>query len=106
VVVSFSGERYNMKPYTDVAIDENCFIREFNPIDADNEDYVWHRDREDREITILEGNGWQFQFDNELPFYLNKGDKFFIPKMIYHRIIPGNDLLRILIDEKSIHKNS
>ena len=36
---------------------------------------VWHKDDEDRDIEILEGKGWQMQFDDELPFELVKGDR-------------------------------
>lgn len=86
------------KPFIDEKICEGVWIRNFDPKE-DKEDYVWHRDREDRCINVLDGNGWMFQFDNELPFFINKGDEFFVPKMVYHRIIPGTCTLRIKIDE-------
>ena len=53
------------------------------------EDLVWHRDKEDREVAVMKGKGWKFQFDNELPFLLPRGKLFKIPKMQYHRIIKG-----------------
>ena len=86
------------KPYNDIAICDGVWIREFSPNEA-NEDYVWHRDHEDRCVKVLDGCGWRFQFDNELPFFINKDDEFFVPKMVYHRIIPGTTSLRIKIDE-------
>lgn len=64
------------------------------------EELVWHRDRADRVVTVLEGSGWKFQRDNELPFELHPGDMFFIEAFEYHRIIKGNNELKIKIEEK------
>lgn len=89
-----------MKPYIDEKISDDEWIRTFNPSITESEEYVWHRDSEDRMVTVLEGDGWKFQFDNELPFVINKGDEIHIPKMVYHRIIPNNNRLRIRINEK------
>lgn len=86
------------KPFADTKICDGMWIREFSP-DESSEDYVWHRDCESRYITVLDGCGWMFQFDNELPFFINKGDDLFVPRMMYHRIIPGTTSLRIKIDE-------
>lgn len=63
----------------------------------DEEDLVWHRDKENREIEVLEGNKWQLQFDDSLPFELCVGDVVTIDKLKYHRLIKGNDDLRIRI---------
>lgn len=71
------------KPYW-----EDGEIREFDPRREDSE-YVWHRDEEDREIEILEGEGWQFQVDNCLPWLLTEGMVFDIRKEEYHRLIKG-----------------
>jgi mannose-6-phosphate isomerase-like protein (cupin superfamily) len=89
-----------MKPYIDEKINEHCWIRTFDPSVTENEEYVWHRDYNDRIVQVLEGSGWKFQFDNELPFDININDKFTIPKMVYHRIKPGKTKLRISINEK------
>lgn len=83
-----------MNPYTD-----NSNIRTFAK-DVDPMSLIWHEDQEDREIEILEGEGWKFQFDEQLPFELNKGDKFFIPKGDLHRVIKGNSNLIIKIYKK------
>ena len=37
--------------------------RTFDP-ERDDAEYVWHRDKEDREVEVLEGEGWQFQYEN------------------------------------------
>ena len=62
--------------------------RTFDP-KIDNSEYVWHRDNEDREVEILEGEGWQFQYDGCLPYLLEKGMIFEIKKGEYHRLIRG-----------------
>lgn len=87
------------KPYDDHYISENSWIRTFDPNVTDSEEYVWHRDKETRIVEILDGVGWEFQFDNELPFIINKGETIYIEKMVYHRIIPSNNQLRIKINE-------
>lgn len=88
---------YDHKPFLDYLVSDNTKIRVFDS--SDTSEYVWHRDREDRIVKILDGVGWMFQFDNDLPFYINKGDEFFIPKMVFHRIIPGTTELKIKIRE-------
>ena len=87
-----------MKPYQEVISEDNSRLREFK-IDIDSNELVWHKDEKDRYITILEGEGWQFQKDNELPSTLQKGDIIFIPKETYHRIIKGSSNLLINIKE-------
>lgn len=87
-----------MKPYQEVINKDNSRSREFK-IDTDNHELVWHKDEKDRYVTILEGEGWQFQKDNELPSTLQKGDIIFIPKETYHRIIKGSSNLLINIKE-------
>jgi hypothetical protein len=89
-----------MAPYIDDVIDLTCKIRTFDPFKSGSHEYVWHRDERDREVKVLEGDGWKIQFDNELPQNINMNDTFFIPKMVYHRIIPGKTTLRIQINEK------
>jgi hypothetical protein len=58
----------------------------------------WHRDQEDRKITILESKGWKFQMDNCLPVELNQGDEIFIKKETYHRVIKGLGELKIKVE--------
>jgi len=63
--------------------------------DVDNEELVWHRDREDREVQVIGETDWMFQFDNELPFQME--GKFFIPMGVYHRVIKGSGDLKLKI---------
>jgi quercetin dioxygenase-like cupin family protein len=86
-----------MKPYQD-KLTGNIKIREFN-LDVSNNELVWHRDERDRYVTILEGKGWFFQKDNELPLELKENDIIFIPKLTYHRVIKGLTSLKIKIQE-------
>lgn len=71
-------------------------IRTFKK-DVDTEELVWHRDREDRLVEVLEGSGWELQLDNELPKKMKPGDTFIIPEGVYHRVKRGNDDLKISI---------
>jgi hypothetical protein len=71
-------------------------IRTFKK-DVDTEELVWHRDREDRLVEVLEGDGWELQLDNELPKKMKPGDTFIIPEGVYHRVKRGNDDLKIAI---------
>jgi quercetin dioxygenase-like cupin family protein len=85
-----------LKPYTDIKTSDNSIIREFGD-DIDPIELMWHRDDEDRTVTILEGTDWQFQRDNELPLVLSKGVRIFIPKHEWHRVIKGTGKLKIQI---------
>ena len=49
-------------PFTEIQINEKTFIREFSS-KVDEMELIWHRDKENRHIKVLEGNGWKFQFD-------------------------------------------
>ena len=86
-------------PYNEISKGNNRYIREFST-DTDSSELIWHRDKEDREVTILEGKGWKFQRDNELPITLKKGDTIHIKKNEYHRIIKGDTNLRISLLKK------
>ena len=81
-----------MHPYKD-----SSNIRSFSK-NVKKLELVWHKDDEDRNIEILEGKGWQIQFDNELPFDLVKGDHIFITKHRIHRIHKGTTDLKIKIN--------
>jgi hypothetical protein len=87
-------------PYENFDVDNSgCFYRVFDG-NVFDEELVWHRDRNDRDVYVLEANGWQFQFDNEVPFQLEEGDTLHIKKMDYHRIIKGMGRLVLKIVEK------
>ena len=87
-----------MKPYIQT-INKNKILREFAH-DTDSHELVWHRDKKDRIVRVIEGKEWKFQFDNMLPIVLHEGQEIFIPKETFHRVIKGNGNLKIEITEK------
>ena len=66
----------------------DILIREFSK-DVKSDELSWHRDREDREVYVKSGKGWQLQIENKVPFALCEGETYYIPKNTYHRIIKG-----------------
>ena len=88
-------------PFEEEKIDQYNFIRTF-PADVDEMDLIWHADKENRIITVLEGNGWKFQFDEELPIKMIKGKSISILKGVIHRVIKGNGPLVIKLQKNSL----
>ena len=83
------------KPYI-----ENGDVRTFS-VEKAAEEFVWHRDKEDRKITVIEGEAWQFQLHEKFPVLLEKGNKYTIPKMVYHRLIKGKTNLVLKIEDEN-----
>jgi hypothetical protein len=89
------------KPYREEVRDQHgtgikYVIRTFENSVLDNE-LVWHRDRDSRIVSVLNGSGWELQHDDELPIQLTQGEEYYIPKMTYHRLIKGKDNLVVRI---------
>ena len=84
-----------MEPYAQLR-ESNLIVRTFSQ-NIDEDELVWHRDENDREVTVLQQTDWKFQFDNELPQLLK--DVIFIPKNTYHRVIKGTGELNLQILE-------
>jgi len=84
-----------MNPYTNLTEGKEI-IREFSA-DVDPMELIWHEDQEDRIIEVLTGNGWEFQFDESIPFEMITGDRFEVPKGFLHRVIKGKGNLKIKI---------
>jgi len=87
-----------MNPYLDEKLNNKAFIRTF-PKYVQAEELVWHRDKKNRIITVIQGEGWEIQFDNELPRTLVIGEELVIPAYTFHRIKRGTDDLRLKIEE-------
>jgi len=68
------------RPYIDS--DTRFFSKEVN-----QEDLVWHRDREDRTINLISGSNWLIQLDNELPVLIESGKSYQVPAGLWHRVI-------------------
>jgi mannose-6-phosphate isomerase-like protein (cupin superfamily) len=92
-------EDVSKNPYIDEKLSNTVLIRTFDPSLTESNEYVWHRDEKDRIVTILAGDGWQFQIDDDIPKRINKGEIILIPKQVYHRIIIGKTPLKIKIEE-------
>jgi hypothetical protein len=78
--------------------DGNKLIRTFEP-DIDSNELVWHRDKKDRIVRIIENEGWKFQKEDELPIDLEKNQKLFIKKEDWHRVLKGDGKLIVEIEE-------
>lgn len=87
-----------MSVYQDKVIDKNVFERSFLPT-VSTDELVWHRDKKDRLVEVVNGGGWFIQFDNQLPTPLKDGDSIFIQRETFHRIIKGSEKLQIKIVE-------
>jgi len=64
-------------------------VRKFSKL-TEISSLVWHTDESDRYISVLHSDGWLFQYDNELPFVLGKGDLFMVGEGTYHRVLSGD----------------
>ena len=87
------------KPYFEVLIGNDTKYRLFKG-EMDERELLWHHDERDREIFILDGTDWQFQFDDELPIVMKSGDTIVIPNHRFHRVIKGKGNLIVKILEK------
>jgi hypothetical protein len=85
-----------MNPYTDLIESDSSVIRVFDE-NIDPIELKWHRDLEDRRITVLDGSGWYYQKEDELPIELLPGVDIFIRALEWHRVIKGETSLKIKI---------
>jgi hypothetical protein len=86
-------------PFSEKKIGDKLFLREFRE-NVDSEKLIWHQDREDRVIKVLESNGWKLQLDNQLPVLLKEGSTYSIPAYVYHRVIKGSGRLLVEIEKQ------
>lgn len=84
--------------YTQQKLSHNKIRRVFNE-SVETDELKWHKDQYDRIVFVESGNGWKLQMDEELPQTLQEGQKYFIPKETYHRVIKGTGDLQIVIIE-------
>ena len=93
-----------MLPFTEKIISENLSIREFKRTSASDEQ-MWHRDKENRTVIVLESGGWHFQKDNSLPRLLREGDEIFIPMETWHRVIQGEGVLKVKVIKETLEES-
>ena len=85
-------------PFKQKKINENTLLREFDA-NVNNEELIWHRDERDRQIIVVESDGWQLQMDNNLPVALLEGQTYQISAGEYHRVIKGRGKLLVVVKE-------
>ena len=88
--------RGGKKPYREKKIDKRAYLREFST-EVDPGELEWHRDSEDREIEVVSGLNWKFQYDNCLPVTIKPGYKISVEKNEWHRIIKGDTNLVVRV---------
>ena len=87
-------------PFEEISL-KHKRVRIFNS-DIPDEELVWHRDKKDRIVKVIENQGWGFQKDNELPLLLEEEGLIFIPRMSWLRVIKGHGNLVIEVYEEGI----
>ena len=88
-----------VKPYIDHITRDGSILRTFDS-NTNNEELVWHRDKRNREFTVLDGVGWKLQFEDKLPVNLTRGKLYNVKAMEYHRLIKGIKGLTLRIWER------
>lgn len=77
-----------MFPFKETKLEENRVIRTFEE-DTDSDELIWHRDKEHRYVTVIEGKEWGLQLDDEMPVKIIPGQTYYIPKEKWHRVLKG-----------------
>ena len=90
-------------PFSEELVSENVYRRTFAE-GVDDDELIWHRDHEERVITVVESNGWKFQAENELPIYLTPGDQVTVKAEEWHRVIKGEGDLVVEVHKKPMMK--
>lgn len=85
-----------MLPFTETQLGDNVFIRKFDH-NTDPIEFKWHRDNEDRRITVIGETDWLVQLENEIP--RDFSEEIFIPRGVWHRTIKGKGDLVIKLEK-------
>lgn len=86
-----------MHPFNQITKD-GVIYRTFNE-EVDTSELIWHRDMNDRSVSVIESNGWLLQYEDNLPIQLVEGNTYNISAKSWHRIIKGVGPLKIIIKE-------
>ena len=87
-----------MLPFKQEKLNNTTFVRTFDK-DVLSEELTWHRDRENRSVEVLEGEGWEIQLEDKLPRKLEVGQTYIIPAYTFHRVKRGTSNLVLKIEE-------
>lgn len=90
------------RPYNETK-EGSTVLREFTE-NVNSDELIWHQDRNDRRVTVIECKQWQLQLEKGLPFQLIEGNTYDIPANTWHRVIKGIGNLRIKIVEKDANE--
>jgi len=74
-------------PFSERNVGKNKVIRRFSK-NLFPDDLYWHKDKEDRVVSKLSGEGWYYQEDNKLPILISSSP-IYIKKNTWHRVIKG-----------------
>jgi len=75
-----------MLPFKEIKLAEQLYLREF-ATDTDSDELIWHRDKEDRLVQVVQSDDWWFQFDGQVPKLMK--ENLFIEANTWHRVIKG-----------------
>ncbi len=70
---------------------------------VDPQSLQWHRDEEDREVLVVQGSGWYYQRDNELPVPLTPGVTLNIPEGCWHRLYREGAASDLVVQVKKVY---
>ena len=65
-------------------------INDIRTINNDTKHFVWHKDKYDRVIYIIDGFDWFLQMEHEIPYKMRKNQNQYIKKEVWHRIFCTN----------------
>lgn len=82
-------------PFTQSELRKNIYSRIFYSHSSSDE-FVWHRDEEDRLVICENNTDWMIQMDDEFPITLSNC-KIYIPSGKWHRLIKGSGDLEVQI---------
>lgn len=85
-------------PFIERKIEESVFIREFSQ-STDSEDFIWHRDPEDRVISSISESDWMIQLEDCTPIRIS--EPVHIPTGMWHRLIKGSGDLTLKIIKRN-----
>lgn len=80
------NEEGDKLPFEEEILGDELYERVFSET-TPSEEFMWHRDKEDRTISPTHETDWGFQIEDELPLRITKD--VYVPKETYHRLIKG-----------------
>jgi len=87
-----------MLPFKQEKLNNTTFVRTFDK-DVLSEELTWHRDRENRTVEVIQGEGWELQLEDRFPVELEVGKTYSIPAYTFHRVKRGTSNLVLKIEE-------